>query len=234
MPTAFHPWTLRRLPEGDRFGADAQFYLGLSHHEAPEEAHTTVAREAVNYRDGVDRYLCEHDYLTKLKYPGRSRGHIFTEFVSPYRFTAYVVREPDGTQPTFWVRTKDSVATDFVNRLNTLPEFNAIERRVDFDRLRPRLQMIKGAWFGEMRAANLSSTAVFGTRVDRSAEFRRAEQQGRLHTLNIHHTHNGIDYLLMVTTSGVVVTYHSFDTEEDELDVVMDFKRNHLDACWSM
>lgn len=234
MPTAFHPWTLRRFPESAGFGADQQYYLGLDHHEAPEEAHTIVTRDRVNFREGVDRYLCQHDYLTKLKYPGRSRGISFTEFVSPYRFATFLFHEPDGAQPTFWVRTKDAVATDFVHRLNTLPGFNAIERRVDFERLRPRLQMIKGAWFGEMRAANLSSTAVFGTRVDRSAEFQRAERQGRLHTLNIHHAHNGIDYLLMVTTSGVIVTYHSFETEEDELDVVLDFKRNFLDGCWSM
>lgn len=234
MPTAFHPWSPRRLPERDPFGIDTQFHLGLNHLDQPEEAHTLVERTATDYRPGVDRFHCSHDYLTKLKYPGRAQGRTFREFVSPYKFPMYLTREPNGEQPVLWVRTKEQVAGDFIRRLNTLPDFQAIERRVDFDRLRPQLSMIKGAWFAEMRAANLSSTAVYGTRVDRSQEFRRAEQQGRLRTLSILHKYHDVDYLMMVTTDGTIVTYDAYDTEEDELDVVIDFKRQILDSCWSM
>lgn len=234
MPSAFHPWTVRRLPDAERFGAHTQYNLGFAHHERPEEAHTEVNRRQVGFRESVDRFTCEHDFLTRLKYPGRAQGIRFQEFVSPYTFTMYVIHESNGDHPTLWVRTKDKVATDFVRRLNTLPGFLAIERRIDFNLLRPRLDMIKGAWFAEMQAANLSSTAVFGTRVDRSDEFQRAELQGRLRTLTVLHNYGGTDYLLMVTTDGTVVAYDAFDTEEDELDVVLDFKRRVLDGCWSM
>lgn len=215
---------------------DAQYNLGLPHHEQPEEVHTVVVRRALEYRPGVNQYACEHDYRTKLKYLGRAQGTTFQEFVSPYKFMMYVMREADGQFPTLWVRTKGTVATDFVDRLNQYmrEEFYALEKRLDFDLLRPHVQVIKGAWFGEMRAANLSSTAVYGTRVDRSAEFQRAERQGRLHSLTILHNYDGVDYLLMVTVTGGIVTYDSFDTEEHELDVVLDFKQRCLDRCWTM
>src|SRR6188474_1888630 len=118
MPTAFHPWTLRRLPPAERFGVNAQYNLGLPHHEQPEEVHTVVERRMPEYRPGVDLYACEHDYRTKLKYLGRAQGTTFQEFVSPYKFMMYVVREAGDEHPILWVRTKVKVATDCVDRLN--------------------------------------------------------------------------------------------------------------------
>jgi hypothetical protein len=234
MATAFHPWTIRRMPDFPRFGTDVQIFLDIEHHERPEEAHTLVELTNEEFRPGIARFDCTHDYVTKLKYPGRTRGMMFQEYVSPYKFPAYASSEGAGENPILWVSTKGPVAIDFVRRLNSLDNFLAIERMIDFDLLHPRLGMVKGAWFGEMRAANLSSTAVFGPRVDRSREFQRAAQHGRLRTLTTMHSHNGIDYLLTVTQNGTIVTYAAFGTEEQELDVVMSFRRDVLDECWAM
>ncbi len=133
-----------------------------------------------------------------------------------------------------WSGPRDAVAKDFIRRLNTHEDFQAIERVVDFNLLRPRLEVITGAWFDNMRVSNLSSTGVFGTRVDRSHEFGRAERHGRLKTLNLLYTFGGTEHLLTVTQSGTVVTFAAYDTEEEELDVVLEFKRQILDGCWSM
>ncbi len=234
MPTAFHPWSLRRLPAEPTFGLDEQLSLPVGHPEIPETATTKVTLLKRDYRPKVDQYECEHDFLTKLKYTGRAQGVRFNEYVSPYTFKLYIAREAKQPFPIGWVRTKDSVATDFIRRLNKNPAFSGIERVVDFDKLRPRLTIIKGAWFHEMRAANLSATGVFGTRVDQSDEFKRAELQGRISNLLVTYTFCGIDYLLTITQHGVIVTYDQFESEEHELDLVLDFKREVLDHCWSM
>jgi len=206
----------------------------MGHHESNEDATTTVELQNRDYRPDVDRYWCEHDFLTRLKYPGRALGVRFLEYVTPYTFPVYIVSDSGADWPLILVKTKDAVAKDFVKRLNQHAEFQAIERMVDFNQLRPRLQVITGAWFDNMRVSNLSSTGVFGARVDRSDEFGRAERHGRLKTLTGIHTCGRIDHLLTITQSGTIVTFGAYETEEAELDVVLDFKRSVLDHCWSM
>lgn len=234
MPTAFHPWTIRELPERQRFGTSNQYHLRMHHRESHEDASSTAQLEQANYRSGVDRYLCEHDYLTKLKYPGRALGIDFLEYITPYKFGMYILRDGEGEWPLALVKTKDPVARDFIKRMNEHPEFLAVERMVDFNLLRPRVEVITGAWFDNMRSTNLSSTGVFGTRVDRSDEFGRAERHGRLKTLMVVHRCGPSNHLLTITQSGTVVTFAGYETEEAELDVVLDFKRGVLDHCWEM
>lgn len=236
MPTAFHPWSVHLLPTAATFGTDTQLPLVMNHEDVPEAVHTLVTLEQRNYLGRLARYSCDHDFLVKLKYPGRRHNNTFSEFVTNYRFEMYVVPPSNSGRATLWVRTKDQVARDFINRLNRhrASDFQAVERVVDFAALRQRQEIISGAWFSEMRAPNISSAGVFGNRVDRSEEFQRAEQQGRLKTLSFPYESATSRSLINVTQAGCVVTSAHFETPEEELALVLHFKENVLDYCWSM
>lgn len=234
MPTAFHIYKLKRLPKTEVFGTEDQLYLQVDHQYNLENVHTTVRRAVTDFRPGVERLEAVHDFLRKLKYPGRARNHQFQEYVSEYRFPVFVVRQENEADPVMVVRTKAEVAKDLMERLRQVPDFHAIERRVDFAALRPSLTFIKGAWFANMRSANLAAAGMFGDHVDRSDEFMRAERLGTLSSLSVFYRCGDRQYHTMITSSGGIVLYDSFDSEEEELDVVLQIKRELLDGCWSM
>src|SRR6476661_2572343 len=117
MPTSFHLYKLKRLPAGERFGTEDQLYLEVDHQQNRENVHTTVTRATLDYRPSVERLEVVHDFLKRLRYPGRARNHQFQEYVSEYRFPVFVDRQPNGADPVFIVRTKADVARDFMERL---------------------------------------------------------------------------------------------------------------------
>lgn len=234
MPTAFHLFKLKRLPRGPRFGTEDQLYLEVDHQESREAVHTTVTMTTSDYRATVDRLEAVHDFRKRLRYPGRARSHVFQEYVSEYRFPVFVDRQSPNEERVLMVRTKAEVAKDFMERLRKVPEFIAVERRVDFGAMRPQLSFIRGAWFANMRSANLASAGMFGEHVDRSDEFMRAERLGTLSSLTVFYPCGGREYHTMITSSGTIVLYESFETEEDELDVALAIKRGLLDRAWAM
>lgn len=158
----------------------------------------------------------------------------FTEFVSPYRFSVYIDRNEAPGSPILIVQTKALVATDFIKRMNKLEEFFALERQLDFAALRPQMRTITGGWFGNMQAANLSSTGMYGPNVDRSDEFIHAETIGTLRALSGPYNYNGSTFYMSITQAGGVVLNNSFDDEIQPLDIVLDIKRRLLDNCWTM
>jgi hypothetical protein len=233
MPQAYYIYKLRRMPEADQFGSHAQLQLRLGGTSEPQTAHTLVTKSQTGFREGVDRYTVKHDYLVKLKYPGRVREIQFSEYVAPYNFPIFVVQNSDG-EPSLIVQTKGKVASDFIKRMTIASDFLALERQLDFQILRPQLQVITGAWFAQMQGDNISSTAVFGAHVDRSSEFIDASRVGTLRVLYGPYECNDSTFPLSIHSNGGVVLYGAFDTEQEPLDVVLHIKRNLLDLCWAM
>jgi hypothetical protein len=155
--------------------------------------------------------------------------------VSEYRFPVFVDRSATNGDHNLLVRTKADIAKDFIERLRKgVDDFDALDRQVNFQELRPYLTYISGAWFADMRTANLSSAGMFGSHVDRSGEFTRAARHGTLRSLTIFYKHREAQYHVMITSSGTIVVYDSFDSLEEELDLVLDIKRQLLDRCWAM
>jgi hypothetical protein len=234
VPSAYHLYQLRRMPDRDQFGTQANLYLKISGATNLEDCHTTMRLAQTGFRFGVDKFIADHDFLTRLKYPGRASGMQFSEYVSPYRFSVYVDRNEGPGSPILIVQTKALVATDFIKRMNKLEEFFAIERQLDFTALRPQMRTITGGWFGNMQAANLSSTGMYGPNVDRSDEFIHAETIGTLRALSGPYSYDGSTFYMSVTQTGAVVLNNAFDNEIQPLDIVLDIKRRLLDSCWLM
>jgi len=182
-----------------------------------ETTHTRVAIATASSVGGLQRYDAEHDFLFQLQYPGRARGKEFREFVTLYKFPLYLGDHVAalGFRPLL-VKTKKRVALDFVERLNTNTQgFRVEPTSVDFVALRPRLQLIRGAWFGSIRMPNISSAGVFGHHVDQSEEFQHAESVGELKNLLIELELDGLTHQVMITADGGIVLYHAYQTDEE-------------------
>jgi hypothetical protein len=234
MPIAFQLYSAKRFPEGNKFGTEDQLYLTIDHEQNRENVHTTVALKNAEFRDGVARYICNHDFLTKLKYPGRARNMQFEQFVTNYQFPLYLFRQADQDRPMIIISTKGPVAENFIERLNHRENFQGIERHVDFERLRALLKNIRGAWFHKMTVSNLSTTGLFGPHVDRSDEFKHAERRGKLHSLIVPHRFHDAEYVLTITERGTVVVFDTLETEEEGVDLIGDVQRKLLNRCWDM
>ncbi len=235
MPTAYHLYTVQSLPKGPSYGTEDQLYLTIDQHENRENVHTTVKQTDDTFRKGVARFKCQHDFLTKLRYPGRARGMQFQQFVTPYEFPVYVLAASRSTKgQTLVVQTKGAVAADCVKRLNKLDDFVVIEKHLDFHKLRALLGSVQGAWFRKMNVANLATAGLFGPRVDKSEEFAHAERHGSLHSLTAPYSFSSADYVVTITESGSVIVFDTLTDEGEGVDLLCDLKGKLLDKCWDM
>lgn len=234
MPTAFQVFALDSFPDGDDIRTEEQLVLFADEDENVETTVTKLAKSADQPHPDLTRFEAEHDFLFRLQYPGRARGKYFREFITPYKFSVFRGNTSAlGFQPLV-VRTKKRVAADFVKRLNQHADgFRARGVILDFVTLRPRLELIRGAWFGAMRQPNLATTGVFGHHVDLSEEFQHAEGVGELKTLLIEFGYDGVNYIMMTGAEGGIVLYDAFQTEADELKVVYAALTGILIGCLS-
>jgi len=234
MPTSFHFFRIVRFPPGSRFETTEQLSLLADDEQNQEAASTTVTLTSDKFLDGAARYFVNHDFLVHLSSPGRARHMTFREYVTQYDFPSY--RTHGGERfPCLVVRTKVKVAGDLVDRLNKKMNgaFEAEPLAVDFAKLRPLVTNIGGAWFGEMKAANINTTGLFGPHVDKSKEFKHAEDIGKLNALLLSYPYRDQGYMVMVTRNGGLVLYDNFDAEESPLAVALDIRDKLLDRAWA-
>jgi len=233
MPHVYHVFEVRRFPSRKKFGTTDQLQLLNDVDQNMETCTTVIQLAAKNIVPGVARYDAEHEFLVRLQFLGRARGVRFQEFVSPYQFPVYLEERSGSTPNSVLVRTKAKVAHDFVRRLNKgVPDFAATDRMVDFDKLRPLLGTVSGAWFRDIQAAYLSAAGVFGPHVDKSEEFQHAEQIGKLRALTVAYPHGENTYSLMLTETGSIVVFNAIEAEAHELELVFNVKRSVLDKSW--
>jgi hypothetical protein len=222
MPSAYQLYRLNKWPAESSFRTNEQLNLLADNEYNIEETTTEVTASTSLEIDGVPAFDAVHDFLFHLDHPGRARGNTFREFVTPYHFTAFLAES--GSIPGrkgLLVRTKKKVAQDFVGRLNRFrSDFVADQLSIAFEPLRPRLPLIRGAWFGAMRAPNLASTGVFGHHVDQSEEFRHADSLGDLTNLLVEHVVDGQPHTLMLTADAGIILYNAYAGPAEELAVV--------------
>ena len=235
MPISFNFFKINRLPSGKKIETTEQLTLFNDAEENMEVCKTGMSLENKNFLPNISRYHASHDFLIKLRYPGRARGKTFQEYITPYHFSVFTPRDEGADSQSLIVATKGKVAVDFVKRLNNKIEvFDVEERRIDFDKLRPLVGHVKGAWFGKMNAANISATGIFGPHVDQSDEFKHAENIGKLNAIMGYYPMDKVAYTTTITRTGGVVLFDAFDTEEDSLKLVEHMRVNLLESCWGV
>lgn len=233
MPTSYQVFVAESIPEWPTFRVGEQLNLLANNEHNLEECSTVVTRSGRIEALSLEIFDVEHDFLFHLDQPGRARGHTFREFVTPYRFRLFLNSSSNLAFHYALVRTKKKVAHDFVRRMNQRQRgFDLVATRVDFGCLRPKLEYVKGAWFGSMRAANLSTTGLFGPHVDQSDEFQHAEMLGELSNLLVEVV-DGSDlaHSVMFTADGGIVLYRTYVDVEEELEIVENAIANLLGGC---
>jgi hypothetical protein len=234
MPTSFHFFKLIRFPKQDSFETVEQLSLLADVEHNQEVASTKVTLTKEKFVDAAARLLVTHDFLVHLTYPGRARKIRFREYVTQYDFPIYRLGAGKKGFATIAVCTKAKVAEDCVKRLNDQVDGFATEPlMIDFNKLRPLVKNVKGAWFREMQGANISSTGVFGSHVDKSKEFQHAEGIGKLNALMIVYPYDDATYTVMVTGRGGVILFDAFQAEEPALELVLDIREKLLDRAWA-
>lgn len=232
MPCAYQLFAIEKFPGNNKLRTEEQLTLEYSSEQSRE--HFASSLDLVETVDeSFSKYSAEHDFLFHLEFYGRAKGTLFREFVTPYKFSVYRGRADTGLGFTPLItRTKKKVASDFIDRLNrNLPGFTVQRVRLDFDLLRPRLQMVRGAWFARLRQPNISSTAVFGANVDRSDEFKHAENFGHLTNLMVEVEHDGLAHTVMLGADCALVLYQNYQSETDELHLVRAMHNDLLAGC---
>lgn len=233
MPSSYQIFRVGSFPSQVPFRVGEQLNLLAYNDHNIEECRTEVARGVTVLDGALERLPVTHDFLVRLKYPGRARDINFQEYVTPYKFPLYL--SPPAAEPFQYalVGTKKKVAHDFVRRMNREERvFQLDATQIDFECLRPRLTYITGAWFGSMRAANLSTTGLFGHHVDQSDEFRHAESTGELKNLLVEVVDDGgLAHSVMITADGGIILYRTYQTEDDELSVVTAILTGMLREC---
>ena len=232
MPTAFQVFAVDRFPPEEAFETEEQLTL-LGDIENNMEITSTKVAKVPPHPPGLTQFLAQHDFLFQLTFPGRARGTEFREFVTLYKFPIFLGSDNDacGFRPLL-VKTKKKVAADFTKRLNTkIDAFVVRPTSLDFDCLRPRLELIRGAWFGNIRQPHLASAGVFGQHVDLSDEFKHAEEVGELKNLLIELQAGESTHTVMVTGGGGIVLYYSYQTVEDEVHVAVSALNGILAGC---
>lgn len=222
MPSSYQIFDVRGLPSGEYFTVGEQLNLLADNDHNIEECRTEVRATTTALDGKLQRMDVSHDFRVQLKYPGRARHMLFQEYVTPYKFPLFL--SGDSAEPFRYalVATKKRVAHDFVRRMNKEePAFHFEATQVDFECLRPRLSYVTGAWFGSMRAANLSTAGFFGHHVDQSEEFQHAESVGELRNLLVEVVDEAdLAHPVMVTADGGIILYRSYQTEDEELALV--------------
>jgi hypothetical protein len=235
MPVAFQVHVAEKFPEQISFQSQEQLSLLADDEQNQETAVTRVSLSSGLTVEPFVRYDAEHEFLFHLQFPGRARGKTFREFITPYKFPIFLGQiTPEIAFRPLLVRTKKKVAIDFIHRLNKyVPDFSARPTSLNFMILRPRLELIRGAWFGSMQQPNISVAAVFGPHVDRSDEFKHAESKGELRNLQIEMVQGELAHTVMLAADGAIVLYNAYPSEQEELQVVTGAMTGLLSGCLS-
>lgn len=138
---------------------------------------------------------------------GKVYNKPFTRFLSPHQFNIYYLRELGYF---LFADTQQDVVTEFVDSMNIDSnsglKLEPIE--VDFDTLRPLVDVITGIWFGDMKEQYLKSAGYFGRHVDRSNPVQEAlRDKAKIRSLLFDYTYNFEDLTVSVTKSGSVILY---------------------------
>lgn len=223
---------MEKFPSENSFSASEPLTLFQEDEQNTENTETRVSLVKSAFYANFDRYDAIHEFLVKLKYPARARGRTFSEYITPYKFPFYLQKDTNNQASYLITQTKSQVSKDFIHRLNKwVTHFKVKPIEVDIDSVKPLVRVIRGAWFRDLQAANISSTGVFGPHVDRSDEFKHAASIGKLRALIINFPIDDKTFTIMITEEAGIVLYDAFFSEEDALAVVTKLKETLIDPC---
>jgi hypothetical protein len=209
MAKGYRAFTVAGFGGRESYVVPTQYnYLGI---EIPD---TSLERVGLPVPEGFVSYFVHHEMI--VDQIGRAKDISFTQFAAPFEFHVHF-RKSDGL---LLVPAPKRVCKSLIRNLEQGDVLHATHYLVDFERLRPNVDCVKGAWF-KFRQPDLRTSGHFGNHVDRSPAYKEALQLGEMSGLYLLHDFCGQLVQVQITSDYGVVLYNTYSELRTELSVVL-------------
>lgn len=213
---SYHFWDVRNFTifdnkdEGSIVSTKSQIAIEGSDDE-PRSSMKLIKR---NYYKGFDKFIINHEKINRKR--GRAYGEdfFFNSFVESLSMNAYYNQELN----LLLVEGNKGSVNGFVrmyNRKFSDEEFSLERSNVDFPYFIRHTENVWGGWLSGFNDGNLKSVALYGNRVNLSADYDRYEAAGKLTSLNCSIIFERETYDFMITANKTVVIMQNRTPEED-------------------
>lgn len=187
------------------------------------EPETFIKFNNKNFHRNFDQYICHHDFRHNRS--GRVFKKDFTYYFEPLDFYTYHNPNNDLTL----VQTKTEIAIDFIQKLRSTNKYDMEPVDIDFNSMIPHIPEVGGAWIANLKRAHLKTAGYFGPHVNKSDEYKEAAREGNVSSIQMNYIGRATnkEYTVTISKKGSIVLYDSFNTIEEEIDLIHEIY-NHL------
>ena len=175
-------------------------------------------------------YAITHEY--KKATPGRSleTGATFNHFIAIGPIQGYFSRSAS----TALLTGKKADILDFCKRTENLGPIQIKTLEVDMNALQERLPNVRGVWF-RIKKGLIRAKALIGEQLQETTEFCDAKADGHISTLSFffEDVRDGCKHPIMLTQDGTVVLQKNYKTADEEIDFVMNVKKELLEGLYT-
>lgn len=184
--------------------------------ESEGESEVSIKLHKENFHLNFDQYLCHNDFIHNTR--GRVFNRDFNYYIEPLSFYSYY-RE---NKNLLYIQTKTEAALDYISKLNKTHEYGLDPVSVNFNKMIPHITEVAGVWIADLKRINLKTAGYFGPNVHRSEEYKEAAAEGNVSSIHIKYIGDKTrkEHYIVISNKGSVILYDSFQTLEDEIEIV--------------
>ena len=226
MPVSFRLFRLRKFPDQPAKPGTAVFTRDERRLIDDVPPRTFVTSSDPEEELGIEVYLSRHEMLRRLAIRTPT-GEDFDSFYRRDRFPLIVSRD-------HWLLACQCSSVVAKNLVDTLNEaypisFRADYLAIDFDRLRPKIKEFYGIWLSQIGQPNISSLAMFGDGVDKSALYKQLESLGHASSVQIRYMVNGRTFHVILSRRGTI-TFPQPASDREHLSRALSIYHDLLDG----
>ena len=130
---------------------------------------------------------------------------------------------------------KKSDILDFCRQSEAVDKIALRTMQIDMLSLQEKLPSVRGAWF-RLKQGFIRAKGYMGDQIQDTAEFCEAKSEGEISTLSFYFldSRDGCMHPIMITEDGAVVLQRTYKRVEEELDLLLQIKKELLDSIFSL
>ncbi len=173
--------------------------------------------------ENIIEYECIHDFKQTTK--GKVFNLNFNYYFITNKFNSYYYKN----DCLFVVNTSTDPAIDFLNVLNNENDSKVNIFNVDMEQLMKKLENVSGIWVSDIKTQNLSASGMYGYQVDKSTEFARIKEKGRVSyiTFNENEIYNK-PLSIGITQNAAIIISNKLDKIEDGKQLAKEIFNRYL------
>jgi len=182
------------------------------------------ARDKV-VKDDFIKYLIEHEMEECAL--GRFNEEIFNKYIR----REYIHSFQSDSLQLFILNGKKRFVIDFCKKTK---EWNYILLKtiqINMGSLLEKLPHVKGVWFS-FKNGLIRASALMGANIEATNDFKKYNTEGEISTLSFHFDYDGFTHPIMLVNDGTVVLQSNYQEVSQELDLVLEIKRQLIDGIF--